>query len=172
MDPTRTWFGQVGKGARQIQLSSSTATDATSSLCVLRSGRDSDSMILLILADLDTESSEGFNVPLDERNFQLVAAEERIALQSPNGSIYRCRVQDINPFTSIELLPREDLGRSSPNSVSNLRIFRFLAIRLIAHSHMQFTRIWQVLENYLLLRVNQATCSLPTQHLSQSLLGL
>lgn len=102
MDPTLTWTGQVGEGARQIQLSSSAATDATSSLSVLRSGQDSDTLTLLV--DLDTESSGEFiNVPLEERNCRLVVAEGHFPFQSPNGAIYGCTFQDVNPSTSIKL---------------------------------------------------------------------
>jgi len=119
MDPTRTWSGEVGESARQIQLSSSAAADATSSLSVLRSGQDSDTLTLLRLADLDKESSGDLvNVPLKERNYRLVAAEEHIAFQSPNGTIYGCTFQDVNPFTSIELLPLDNFEEKTLSPVA------------------------------------------------------
>lgn len=98
MDPSRTWFGQVCNDARQIKLSSFDAKN-TSSLVVLSSSRELDSITFLNLTDAESVAHPA-EIALPQRNCRLIGGEGHFACQAPNGTIHQCIFRN---FISIHL---------------------------------------------------------------------
>jgi elongator complex protein 1 len=93
MDPSRLWSGFVDSSPinsrKQILLSSSDATGASSTLVVLSSGQENDVVTIVELDSYATVRSSS-NVNLSHRNCRLVTTHEQVVCQVPTGDILRC----------------------------------------------------------------------------------